>query len=141
MIPYGKQSIDQADIDAVVAVLRSDWLTQGPAVEEFEDTLAERVDAKHAVVFCNGTAALQVAMAAGGVGAGDRVLTSPLSFVASANCPRYVGAQVGFVDIDVTTWNLDVTAIGGASLRRARGGALRRAAVRPFVACTAARGS
>jgi len=112
MIPYGRQSIDQADIDAVVEVLRSDWLTQGPAVEAFETALAERVGAAHAVAFSNGTAALHGAMAAAGIGPGDRVLTSPLSFVASANCARYVGAQVGFVDVDVTTWNLDVTAVG-----------------------------
>src|SRR4051812_44779232 len=112
MIPYGRQSIDQGDIDAVVEVLRGDWLTQGPKVEEFEQALADRVEARHAVAFCNGTAALHGAMAAGEIGSGHRVLTSPLSFVASANCARYVGAQVGFVDIDATTWNLDITAIG-----------------------------
>ncbi len=112
MIPYGRQSIDQADIDAVIEVLRGDWLTQGPTVEAFEDAIAARVEARHAIAFCNGTAALHGAMAAAGIGAGDRVLTSPLSFIASANCARYVGAQVGFVDIDPTTWNLDVRAVG-----------------------------
>ncbi len=111
MIPYGRQSIDEHDIEAVVAVLRSDWLTQGPAVEAFEADLAERVEARHAVVFANGTAALHGAMAAGGIGPGDRVLTSPLSFVASANCGRFVGADVGFVDIDPATWNIDLDAV------------------------------
>lgn len=112
MIPYGRQSLDDHDIDAVVEVLRGDWLTQGPTIDAFEQELAARVEAKHAVTFANGTAALHGAMAAAGIGPGDRVLTSPLSFVASANCGRFVGADVGFVDIDPETWNLDVTAVG-----------------------------
>lgn len=111
MIPYGRQSIDEDDIAAVVQVLRSDWLTQGPAVANFEAGIAERVDAKYAVSFANGTAALHAAMAAGGIGPKHHVLTSPLSFVASANCARYVGASVGFVDIDPSTWNLDPRAV------------------------------
>ena len=111
MIPYGRQSIDEDDIAAVVEVLRSDWLTQGPAVANFEAGIAERVEAKYAVSFANGTAALHAAMAAGGIGPKHHVLTSPLSFVASANCARYVGASVGFVDIDPLTWNLDPQAV------------------------------
>ena len=111
MIPYGRQSIDEDDIAAVVDVLRSDWLTQGPAVANFEAGIAERVEAKYAVSFANGTAALHAAIVAGGIGPKHHVLTSPLSFVASANCARYVGASVGFVDIDPSTWNLDPRAV------------------------------
>ena len=111
MIPYGRQSIDEDDIAAVVEVLRSDWLTQGPAVANFEAGIAERVEAKYAVSFANGTAALHAAIVAGGIGPKHHVLTSPLSFVASANCARYVGASVGFVDIDPSTWNLDPRAV------------------------------
>jgi perosamine synthetase len=107
MIPYGHQSIDEDDIEAVVRVLRSDWLTQGPAVEEFEARLAEVTGARFAVAFSSGTAALHGAAAVSGLGSGDLVVTSPLSFVASANCARYVGATVGFVDIDPETLNLD----------------------------------
>ena len=110
-IPYGRQAIDEDDIAAVVEVLRSDWLTTGPAVAEFETALAAKVDAKHAVVFANGTAALHATMAVANIGTGDTVVTSPLSFAASANCARYVGADVGFVDIDPSTWNMDMHAI------------------------------
>ncbi|HVV36066.1 MAG TPA: UDP-4-amino-4,6-dideoxy-N-acetyl-beta-L-altrosamine transaminase [Acidimicrobiales bacterium] len=112
MIPYGRQSIDDDDIAAVVAVLKGDWLTQGPAVAAFEDALAETVGARHAVAFSNGTAALHGAVAAGGLGPGDTVATSPLSFVASANCARFVGAGVTFVDIDPATLNLDPARVG-----------------------------
>lgn len=111
MIPYGHQSIDDADIAAVAAVLRGDWLTQGPAVEQFEDALCATTGARHAVAFANGTAALHAAAAVADLGPGDTVATSPLSFVASANCARYVGADVTFIDIDPDTWNLDVRAI------------------------------
>ncbi|MGH9226794.1 MAG: UDP-4-amino-4,6-dideoxy-N-acetyl-beta-L-altrosamine transaminase [Acidimicrobiales bacterium] len=111
MIPYGRQSIDDDDIAAVTAVLKGDWLTQGPHVEEFEEALAARVGAAHAVVFANGTAALHGAAAAAGLGPADVVATSPLSFVASANCARFVGASVTFVDIDPETLNLDVAAV------------------------------
>lgn len=107
MIPYGHQSIDESDVDAVVAVLRGDWLTQGPAIADFEAALAERVGARHVVAFTSGTAALHGATAAAGLGPGDTVATSPLSFVASANCARYVGADVAFLDIDPDTLNLD----------------------------------
>lgn len=108
MIPYGRQQIDQSDIDAVVAVLRSDWLTQGPAIEAFEQAVALRCDARYAVAVCNATAALHLGCLAAGLGPGDWLWTSPNTFVASANCARYCGAQVDFVDIDPVTWNLDV---------------------------------
>jgi perosamine synthetase len=107
VIPYGRQSIDDDDIAAVVAVLKGDWLTQGPHVEEFEEALAVATGAQYAVSFANGTAALHGATAAAGLGPGDRVATSPLSFVASANCARYVGATPVLVDIDPVTLNLD----------------------------------
>lgn len=106
-IPYGRQSIDQADIDAVVEVLKSPWLTQGPTVERFEKAMAERCQADFAVAVCNATAALHIACLAAGLGPGDRLWTTPNTFVASANCGRYCGADVDFVDIDPHTWNLD----------------------------------
>ena len=111
MIPYGRQSLDEDDIEAVVAVLRGDWLTQGPTVENFERAIAEYVGAKHAVAFSSGTAALHGATAAAELGPGDLVVTSPLTFMASANCARYVGATPALVDIDPTTWNLDLSKI------------------------------
>lgn len=107
MIPYGRQSLDQADIDAVVAVLQSDWLTQGPTIECFEQAMAERCQADFAVAVCNATAALHIACLAAGLGPGDRLWTTPNTFLASANCGRYCGAEVDFVDIDPLTWNLD----------------------------------
>jgi UDP-4-amino-4,6-dideoxy-N-acetyl-beta-L-altrosamine transaminase len=110
-IPYGRQDVDDDDIRAVAAVLRGDFLTQGPVLEAFECAVADRVGARHAVAYANGTAALHGAVAAAGLGTGDRVATSPLSFVASANCARYQGADVGFVDIDPDTLNLDPTAV------------------------------
>lgn len=97
---YGRQSIDQSDIDAVVAVLRSDFLTQGPAVERFEAALAERVGAKFAVAVSSGTAGLHIACLAAGLGPGDRGLTAAITFAASSNCLLYAGAEAGFVDID-----------------------------------------
>jgi UDP-4-amino-4,6-dideoxy-N-acetyl-beta-L-altrosamine transaminase len=106
MIPYGHQSIDDDDIRAVVEVLKSDWLTQGPSIVQFEEALAALTGAKFAVAFANGTAALHGACAAAGLGPGDVAVTSPLSFAASANCARYVGAAVQFVDIDRHTLNL-----------------------------------
>lgn len=111
MIPYGKQSVDQSDLDEVIAVLRSDWLTQGPKIPEFEDAVAEYVGAKHAVAFSSATAALHGSMAVAEIGTGDTVVTSPLTFMASANCARYVGATPALVDIDPTTWNMDLTRI------------------------------
>ncbi len=108
MIPYGHQSISQADIDAVVEVLRSDFLTQGPVVPAFEQAVAEYCNAAHAVAVSSGTSALHIACQALGVGPGDRVWTSPITFVASANCALYLGARVDFVDIDPLTYNLSV---------------------------------
>ncbi len=112
MIPYGHQLIDDDDIAAVVAVLRGDWLTQGPAIEEFEHALCAATGAAHAVAFANGTITLHAALWAAGVGRDDVVATSPLSFVASASCALWVDATVEFVDIDPKTLNLDVGAIG-----------------------------
>lgn len=103
MIPYGKQTIDQNDIEAVFSVLKSDWLTCGPIVEKFENRLALEVDAKHAVSCSNGTTALHLAMLALGVSPGDVVLVPSITFLASANAARYVGADVAFVDVDPTT--------------------------------------
>jgi len=111
VIPYSRQNIDDADVAAVEAVLRGEFLTTGPTVTAFEDALAELVDARHVVSFSSGTAALHGAMAAAGIGPGDTVCTSSLSFVASANCARYVGADVAFVDIDPATLNLDVASV------------------------------
>ena len=108
MIPYGQQNISDADVDAVVEVLRSDFLTQGPAVPAFEDAVADRCHVEHAVATNSATSALHVACRALGVGPGDTVWTSPITFVASANCARYCGASVDFVDIDPRTYNMSV---------------------------------
>ena len=108
-IPYGCQSIEQDDIDAVVEVLKSPWLTQGPTIPRFEAALAEHCQADFAVAVCNATAALHIACLAAGLGPGDRLWTSPNTFVASANCARYCGAEVDFVDIDPLTLNLDAS--------------------------------
>ena len=107
MIPYGRQSISEDDIEAVVRSLRSDFLTCGPEVEALEKEFAAFVGAKHAVAFCNATAALHLAMQVLGIGKGDRVVTSPNTFVASANAAAYVGATPDFSDIDPTSHNLD----------------------------------
>ena len=107
MISYGKQSIDQTDIDAVVEVLKSDWLTQGPAVRTFENDLQNYFGAKHTCVVSNGTAALHLAGLALGWEPGDIVLTTPLTFLATANSIVYSGATPDFVDIDVDTYTID----------------------------------
>lgn len=106
MIPYGRQDITQADIDAVVSVLQSDFLTQGPQVPRFEQGIAKHVGAKHALAVNSATSALHIACLALGLGEGDWLWTSPITFVASANCGLYCGAQVDFVDIDPHTYNL-----------------------------------
>lgn len=108
MIPYGRQDISEADIQAVVDVLRSDFLTQGPAVPAFENAVAGYCGAQHAVAVNSATSALHIACLALDVGPGDLVWTSPITFVASANCALYCGAQVDFVDIDQRTYNLSV---------------------------------
>jgi perosamine synthetase len=105
-IPYGRQTIEEDDIEAVVGVLRGDWLTQGPAVAAFEDSVAQACDAPYAVAFSSGTAALHGATFAAGLGPGDEVVTSAMTFVASANCAAYVGALPRFADIDPATWNV-----------------------------------
>jgi UDP-4-amino-4,6-dideoxy-N-acetyl-beta-L-altrosamine transaminase len=111
MIPYGRQDVTQLDIDAVVAVLRSDFLTQGPAVPRFEKAVATRVGARHAVAVSSATSALHVACMALGLGPGDLLWTVSNTFVASANCGRYCGADVDFVDIDPFTWNMSLESL------------------------------
>ena len=106
MIPYGRQDITQADIDAVVDVLRSDFLTQGPQVPAFEQRIAQHVGAKHTLAVNSATSALHIACLALGLGPGDTLWTTPITFVASANCGLYCGAKVGFVDIDPRTYNM-----------------------------------
>ncbi|MVW87013.1 UDP-4-amino-4,6-dideoxy-N-acetyl-beta-L-altrosamine transaminase [Pseudomonas sp. PB101] len=129
MIPYARQSLDQADIDAVVDVLQSDWLTQGPTIERFERAMAERCEAGFAVAVCNATAALHIACLAAGLGPGDWLWTTPNTFLASANCGRYCGAEVDFVDIDPLTWNLDATALAVKLERAEREGRLPKVLV------------
>lgn len=111
MIPYGRQDVSEADIQAVVDVLRSDYLTQGPAVPAFEDAVASYCKAKHAIAVNSATSALHIACLALGVGKGDIVWTSPITFVASANCALYCGATVDFVDIDPRTYNISVESL------------------------------
>lgn len=108
-IPYGRQNISQQDIDAVIAVLNSDFLTQGPQVPLFEKSVLDVVGAKYAVAVNSATSALHIACLALGVGEGDIVWTSPITFVASANCALYCGADIDFVDIDERTYNLSIT--------------------------------
>ena len=98
-IPYGRQWIDESDIEAVVSVLRSDYLTTGPMVNQFEEKVAKTVGAKFAVAFSNGTTALHGAAFAAGIKVGDEVITTPLTFVASANCALYMGATPVFADL------------------------------------------
>lgn len=111
MIPYGRQDINQADIDAVIAVLRSDFLTQGPAVPAFEKAVANYCNAQYAVAVNSATSALHIACLALGVGKGDVVWTTPITFVASANCALYCGASVDFVDIDPKTYNISIACL------------------------------
>ena len=106
MIYYGRQSVNEQDIHAVEKVLRSDFLTQGPSIERFEQRVAEYCGAKYAVAVTNATSALHIACKAAGLSDGDTLWTSPITFVASANCGRYCGATVDFVDIDDMTYNM-----------------------------------
>jgi UDP-4-amino-4,6-dideoxy-N-acetyl-beta-L-altrosamine transaminase len=108
MIPYGRQDISEADIQAVVDVLRSDYLTQGPAVPAFEQSIIDYCGVQHAVAVNSATSALHIACLALGVGKGDIVWTTPITFVASANCALYCGAQIDFVDIDPCTYNISI---------------------------------
>lgn len=107
-IPYGKQNISEEDIQSVVDVLKSDWLTQGPVVPKFESAIADLVDCKYAVASNSATSSLHLACKALGIGRGDIVWTSPISFVASSNCALYCDAIVDFVDINLKTYNIDV---------------------------------
>ena len=120
MLPYGRQSIDESDIAAVAAVLRGDWLTTGPAVTAFEEELSRICGAASAVSVTSGTAALHVAYAALGVGAGDEVVTTPLTFVATASCASVLGATVVFADICEDTGNLDPQAVSAVMTDRTR---------------------
>jgi len=107
MLPYGRQSIDDADIAAVIRAMQSDFLTCGPEVDAFEREFAQYLGAKHAVAVCNATAALHLAMVVADIGAGDRVVTSPNTFVASANCAAFVGAMPDFCDVEADGFTLD----------------------------------
>lgn len=111
IIPYGKQSITEADINAVIEALKSDYLTQGPKIKEFEDGFAEYVGSKFAVAVANGTAALHLNCLALGVKPGTKVITSPITFAASANCIRYCGGEVVFADIDPATYLLSIDSV------------------------------
>lgn len=124
MIPYGRQDISEADIAAVVDVLRSDWLTQGPAIERFEAAVAAYCGVRHAVAVSNATAALHIACLAAGLGPHGLLWTSPNTFVASANCALYCGAQVDFVDIDPHSYNMSIDALEQKLVRAEQQGAL-----------------
>ena len=110
-IPYGKQNINQADVDAVVDVLKSDFLTQGPQVPAFEKSVAQLVGAQYALAVNSATSALHIACLALGLGKGDVLWTSPITFVASSNCALYCGADVDFVDVDSQTYNMSISAL------------------------------
>jgi UDP-4-amino-4,6-dideoxy-N-acetyl-beta-L-altrosamine transaminase len=112
MIPYGRQEITDADVDAVIQVLRSDFLTQGPRVPQFETAVAQYCGVAHAIAVNSATSALHIACMAMKLGPGDWLWTTPITFVASANCARYCGASVDFVDIDPHTFNMSIEALG-----------------------------
>ena len=119
-IPYGRHVIDDADIKAVVDVLRGDWLTTGPRVDQFEQAFAVYVGARHAVAVSSGTAALHLCMLAAGIGPGDEVIVPALTFAASANCARYVGATVVFADVDEKSLTIDVDQVQSLITERTR---------------------
>ena len=110
-IPYGRQNIDQNDIDAVVSALQSDYLTQGPKVKKFEIKFAEYVGAKYAVAVNNATSGLHLSVLALNLSKGDRIITTPITFAATANCVRYAGGEVWFADIDPNTYLLDINSV------------------------------
>ncbi len=120
LLPYGRQSVDEADIAAVAEVLRSDWLTTGPKVAEFERAWAERVGAQQAVAVNSGTAALHAAVFAAGIGSGDEVIVTPLTFAASANCVLYQGGRPVFADVQPDTLNIAPAAVEAAITSRTR---------------------
>jgi perosamine synthetase len=119
-IPYGRQTIEDDDVAAVTRTLRGDWLTQGPAVRAFEEAVATACDAPYAVAYSSGTAALHGAALAAGAGPGDELLTSAITFAASANCGAYVGATPVFADIDPQTWNVSAESVRAALTPRTR---------------------
>ncbi len=129
MIPYGRQDITQADIEAVVEVLHSDFLTQGPVISRFENAVASRVNARYAIAVNSATSALHIACLALELGPGDRFWTTPNTFVASANCGRYCGADVDFVDIDPCTWNMSVAKLQEKLVQAKRDGRLPKVVV------------
>ena len=129
MIPYGKQEIDRADIDAVIEVLKSDFLTQGPKVPEFEKSIGKYCGAKFAVATTNATSALHLACLALDVGIGDIVWTTAITFAASANCALYCGARVDFVDIDPLTYNISVACLSKKLIEAKRIGKLPKVLV------------
>jgi UDP-4-amino-4,6-dideoxy-N-acetyl-beta-L-altrosamine transaminase len=119
-IPYGRQTIDEADVQAVIDVLRGDWLTQGPAVRSFEEAFATACGAPYAVSFSSGTAALHGSAFAAGIGPGDHVITSGMTFAASANCAAYLGATPLFADIERETWNMSAETVAAVATGRTR---------------------
>ncbi|MBT0653109.1 UDP-4-amino-4,6-dideoxy-N-acetyl-beta-L-altrosamine transaminase [Geomobilimonas luticola] len=129
IIPYGRQSISEADINAVIDVLRSDWLTQGPAIEQFEQAVAAYSGASYAVAVNSATSALHIACLAAGLAKGDTLWTSPNTFVASANCGLYCGADVDFVDIDPRTYNLSVAELEKKLVQARENGTLPKVVV------------
>jgi len=120
MLPYGRHRVDETDVAAVVAALRSDWLTTGPAVDDFEAAFAKVVGAAHAVAVSSGTAALHAAAFAADIGPGDEVITTPLTFAATANCVRYLGGTVVFADVRPDTLNLDPAKVEALVTSRTR---------------------
>jgi UDP-4-amino-4,6-dideoxy-N-acetyl-beta-L-altrosamine transaminase len=128
-IPYSRQSITDDDVSAVIDALRSDYLTQGPKIDEFERIVAQYTGARHAIAVCNATAALHIACLALGVKAGDVVWTVPNSFVASANCARYCGANVDFVDIDSVTRNISLIELERKLCEAEAGGCLPKVVI------------
>lgn len=129
MIPYGRQSISEEDISAVIEVLRSDYLTQGPVVPLFETAVKNYCGAKYAVATNSATSALHISCLALGVKSGDIVWTSPISFVASANCALYCGASIDFVDIDPLTYNMSIEVLGEKLERASRDGTLPKVVI------------
>jgi len=111
MLPYGQQWLDEQDKEAVLGVLNSDFITQGPQIDRFERKVADYVGVRYAVAFCNGTAALHAACFAAGIGPGDEVITTPITFLASSNCVLYMGGKPVFADINERTYNLDPDSI------------------------------
>ena len=129
MIPYGRQDIQQHDIDAVIKVLKSDFLTQGPMVPQFETKVSEVCGANHAIAVNSATSALHIALLALDVGPGDIVWTTPNTFVATSNAALYCGATVDFVDIDLTTYNMSLTELETKLKRAATVGQLPKVVI------------